>query len=183
MPRLFQTVTNITEGRHILRRRRYGLIEVVDGRLRRIVLRPFPKLISAPEILLFGGTFHAYWPGDRLWLYYNQPRWHSNYLVLRYVVSARRTRMQTLTRASEALDEIARLKRSDAILCDVGNWRITTKLLGRWGWRPHCPSRWHRHYIKRFYGIYPPPAKWIGGPTPGDEESAPGLVAPRQRTA
>ena len=133
------------------------------GRFRRVRLRPFPKIISAPEALRIGGWHHGRRPGDRLSLYYNQPLRFPNFLALKYAVSARSTRMATLTRALEALDEIARLKEADAILCDVGNWRITTKLLARWGWQPHCPSRWHRHYIKRFYGKYPPRAKWIAG--------------------
>jgi hypothetical protein len=75
---------------------------------------------------------------------------------LKYFISARQTSFATVVRALDLLDEIARLKRSDALLCDVGNWRIGTKLLARFGWVPHCPSRWHRHYIKRFYGEYPP---------------------------
>jgi hypothetical protein len=71
--------------------------------------------------------------------------------VLKYVVSARDTPLPTLRRALDVLDEIARLKRSDALLCDVGNWRVSRRLMTRWGWTHHCPSRWHRHYIKRFY--------------------------------
>ena len=153
---LFQTVTDPAEGADVLRRRRYGVIEVSEGRLRRIVLRPVPKIISAPEILLFGGVYHRFRSGDRLWLYYNQPWRFPNFLAAKYMVSARQTRLATVTRALVVLDEIARLKGSDAILCDVGNWRLTTKLLARWGWQPHCPSRWHRHYIKRFYGSHPP---------------------------
>ena len=69
--------------------------------------------------------------------------------------------MKPAARALDVLDHIAWLKGSDAMMCDVGTWRITTKLIGRYGWQPHCPSRWHRHYIKRFYGEYPPPARWI----------------------
>ncbi|NQU23502.1 MAG: hypothetical protein HQ567_19655 [Candidatus Nealsonbacteria bacterium] len=163
----FDTVTDLVEGADVLRRRRYGVIEVVAGRFRRVRLRPFPKIISAPEILLFGGLHHSRRPGDRLLLYYNQPLRFPNFLALKYVVSARHTRMATLTRAADALDEIARLKQVDAILCDVGNWRISTRLLCRWGWHPHCPSRWHRHYIKRFYGRYPPPARWIAAAKDG----------------
>lgn len=164
---LFETVTDLIEGSEVLRRRPYGVIEVATGRFRGVVLRPFSKVISAPEILLFGGLFHAHRSGDRLRLYYNQPRRFRNFLVLKYVVSARQTGMGTLTRALAVLDEIARLKRSDALLCDVGNWRISTRLMGRWGWEPHCPSRWHRHYIKRFYGEYRPPPDWIGGTAEG----------------
>ena len=64
--------------------------------------------------------------------------------------------MATLRLGLAVLDEIARLKQSDALLCQVSNWRISAELLGRAGWVRHCPSRWHRHYIKRFYGVYPP---------------------------
>ena len=69
--------------------------------------------------------------------------------------------MGTLIRASAVLDEIARLKQSDALLCDVSSGRITTRLLSRWGWEPHCPSWFHRHYIKRFYGVYPARPAWL----------------------
>ena len=159
---LFQTVADFSDGAELLTRRPYGVIELVEGQLRRVRLRPFPKIISTPEILLLGGWYHRHRPGDRIWLYYNQPRSFRNFLVLKYVVSSRQTTMKTFCRALAVLDEIARLKRSDALLCDVGNWRISTKLIARWGWQPHCPSRWHRHYIKRFYGQYPLPPQWLG---------------------
>jgi hypothetical protein len=166
---LFETITDLAAGAETLRRRAYGVIEIVDGRLSQVRLRPFPKIISVPEIVLFGQGFHRRARGDRYWLYYNQPWRFPNFLALKYVVSARETSFGSLVRALEVLDYIARLKRSDAVLCDVGNWRISTKVLARWGWTPHCPSRWHRHYIKRFYGVYPPPAKWIDELTPQDK--------------
>jgi len=148
---LFETVTDLKSGAEVLRRRPYGVIEFVDGRLRHIRLRPFPRLITGPEVLLVGGTIHRHLSSDRLWLYYNQPRRCPNFLVLKYVVSTRGSSFRSLSRAMEAFDEIARLKRSDALLCDVSNWRVSNRLMTRWGWTPHCPSRWHRHYIKRRY--------------------------------
>lgn len=160
---LFETVTDLEEGAETLRRRRYGVIEVAEGRLRRIVLRPFPKIISVPGILLFGGWRHRHRPGDCLRLYYNQPRRFSNFLVLKYFESARATSLGTVIRALVILDEIARRKGSDALLCDVSNGRITPRVLGHWGWTPHSPSRFHRHYIKRFYGAYPTPPAWLSG--------------------
>ena len=153
---LFETVTDLTAGSDLLRKRPYGMIEVAHGRLRRVAIRPFPKLASAPGILLIGGWQHRRRTGDWIRLYYNQPWRFPNFLVLKYAESARNTSMATLARALAMLDEIARLKGSDALLCDVANGRITTKLLGRGGWEPHCPSWFHRHYIKRFYGVYPP---------------------------
>ena len=158
---LYETITDLNAGADALRRRRYGVIEVADGRFRHVRLRPVPKIVLAPEILLLGQAYHRFRRGDRILLYYNQPRRSSNYLALKYAVSSRQTSMGTVCRALAVLDEIARLKRSDALLCDVGNWRISRALLARCGWVPHCPSRWHRHYIKRFYGTYPPRPAWI----------------------
>jgi hypothetical protein len=162
--RLFETVTDLAEGGESLRRRRYGVIEVADGCFLRVRLRPLPKIASVPGILVFGGWHHQHRGGDRLRLYYNQPRRFSSFLVLKYIESARDTSMGTVIRALAILDEIARRKGSDALLCDVANWRITTRLLARFGWVPHCPSRFHRHFIKRFYGRYPTPPAWLGKP-------------------
>ena len=125
---LFETITDLAAGAETLRRRAYGVIEIIDGRLSQVRLRPFPKIISVPEIVLFGQRFHRHARGDRYWLYYNQPWRYPNFLVLKYVVSARETSFGSLVRALEVLDYIARLKRSDALLCDVGNWRISTKI-------------------------------------------------------
>ena len=161
---LFATVTDLTAGSDLLRRRPYGLIQVAEGRFRRVVLRPFPTLASIPGTLLVGGWRHRHRAGDRIRVYYNQPRRFPNFLVLKYIESARDTSMATVARALALLDEIARLKQSDALLCDVANGRITAQLLGRWGWEPHCPSWFHRHFIKRFYGVYPAPPRWISAP-------------------
>jgi hypothetical protein len=140
-----------------LRRARYGVIEIRDGRLAAIHLRAWPKIISVLEIEWLGRRRHREQPGDCCLLYYNQPRRHPNFLVLKYVVSNRDCTLATGRRALDVLDELARIKHSDALLCDVWNARISDRLLARWGWEPHCASRWHRHHIKRFYGVYPPP--------------------------
>ncbi len=56
------------------------------------------------------------------------------------------------------LDQIAWLKQSDALVCDAWNDRLSERMAARYGWEPHLSSRWHRHFIKRFYGDYPPHA-------------------------
>ncbi len=182
---LFETITDLQSGAESLRRRPYGVIEFAEGRFRRIRLRPFPRLVTGPEVLLVGGTVHRRLAGDRLWLYYNQPRRCANFLVLKYVVSSREASFGSLRRAMDVLDEIARLKRSDALLCDASNWRISDRLMARWGWVSHCPSRWHRHFIKRLYGEYPQRPEWLGALC-GDEASTGGrgqlrLVLPDDR--
>jgi hypothetical protein len=138
-----------------LRRDRYGVIETQQGRLVSICLRRWPKIATALEASLCGQRCHRGRAGDRCWLYYNQPRSFPNFLALKYVVSQRDCTLATFRRALEVLDEVARVKRTDAILCDAWNPRISDRLLARWGWEPHKPTRWHRHFIKRFYGVYP----------------------------
>lgn len=140
-----------------LRRGRYGVIEIRAGRLWAIHLRRWPKMVSVLDAEWLGRRVHQRRPGDRCLLYYNQPRAFPNFLAVRFVVSHRDATFATFRRAAEALDEVARVKRSDALLCDVWNQRISARLLARWGWEPHKPQRWHRNYIKRFYGVYPPP--------------------------
>jgi hypothetical protein len=154
---LFKSVIDLGQGAEILRQCPYGVIESRDGKFERVGLRPFPKIASGPDAILLGGLWHRYARGDRCRLYYNQPRRASNYLVLKYVQSSRDGSLASLRRALEVLDEIARLKKSDALLCDVANWRISTAIMARSGWEPHCPSMWHRHFIKRFYGSFSPP--------------------------
>jgi hypothetical protein len=41
------------------------------------------------------------------------------------------------------------------MVCDVANSRLSDRLLTRQGWEKHKPQRWHRNFIKRFYGEYP----------------------------
>lgn len=152
-----ETIVDLAAGRELLRARPYGVIETVDERLARVRLRPFPKLVSLPEIAVVGRLRHRYAPGNRCRLYYNQPCGHRNFLALKYVVSSAGASLATFRLALTVLDEIARIKRVDALLCDAANLRISDRLLARWGWTPHCPSPWHRHFIKRFYGDYPAP--------------------------
>jgi len=136
-------------------RARYGVIETSAGRLVAIHLRWLPKLISWPEIWPVGPNYHSRGRTDCCLLYYNQPRRFPNFLALKYVVSTHGTSFATCRAALAALDEVAELKRSDAVLCDAANSRISDRLIRRFGWQPHKPQRWHRNYIKRFYGVYP----------------------------
>jgi hypothetical protein len=139
----------------LIRRRRYGVIEIVDGQLHAIRFRRWPKFTSLVDVLWLGPRFHHRTPGDRCLLFYHQPWRHPNFLALGYVLSARDCTLASCLCGLRLLDEIARIKRSDAILCDAWNPRISERSLARWGWEPHAPSRWHRNYIKRFYGRYP----------------------------
>jgi hypothetical protein len=150
-----EIITDFQVSRDQLRTGRYGVIETAAGSLRAVHLRRWPKLFSFSELWPVVFRFHARGEADRCLLYYNQPRLQPGFLALKYVVSTAGTTYQTFRASLTVLDAIAELKRSDAIVCDAANWRISDRLLARLGWEPLAPRRWHRNYIRRFYGQYP----------------------------
>lgn len=154
--RFCNTVYDLNQDRDLLIRGCYGVIEAAGGQLHTIQLRPLPKLVSWPEVWPVRLRFHARGPTDRCRLYYNQPHSTPNYLALKYVVSTQGTSYATFRAALAALDAVAAMKHTDAIVCDAANVRLSDRLMKRWGWEPHKPQRWHRNFIRRFYGEYPP---------------------------
>lgn len=138
-----------------IRAARYGVIETSKGQLQAIYLRWFPKLIALPEIFPVASRYHASGSEDRCLLYYNQPKACPNFLALKYVVSNMHSSYATFRAAIATLDAIAAEKNIDALLCDVANSRLSDRFLARQGWEKHKPARWHRNFIKRFYGEYP----------------------------
>ena len=150
MPGLVKTVTDLSDERQheIVRRCRYGLIELADNRLRKISFRPLPKL-AGPFDLPWSRLVHRWARGNQCWLYFNQPRGLDQFLALKLVLSTRQATLACFRGALQALDEVAQIKGCDAIVCDAAYWRISDRLLARWGWQAHKPQRWHRNYIKR----------------------------------
>lgn len=146
-------VTNVSDYRELLRRRRAGRIVTQAGQLHAIYGRWWPHS---------GNLFQVQWDtmfrnvaGDRCELFYHVPSAASGFLTLSYVHSGPRTSLSTFYAATLLLDEIAQLKQSCAIVCHVTNARISDRLLTRWGWQAHCLQWKGRHFIKRLYGNYP----------------------------
>ena len=85
---LCETIRDLeNESAERLRARRHGVIETAGGELQAIHLRPWPKLVSLPELWPLGSRYHARGEADRCLLYFNQPRRMPNFLALKYVVS------------------------------------------------------------------------------------------------
>lgn len=150
MAHWLKTVTDLDNSCDTLRQHRHGVIDVRNGRLIAINLRPWPKLISIAGVA-WGHYSHRHIPGDRMRLYYDQPRNYPNFLALKFAISSRDTTLKTALLALKLLDKIAEIKQSDALLMDATNFRLSSRMLARFGWKPHAPSRWHRNYIKRLY--------------------------------
>ncbi len=155
MRRWFETVTDLNASAATLSERRYGVIEVIDGRLTQIVLRPWPKRVWLFQAWIAARLQHKYLGGDRCWLYYNQPRLTPAYLAVPYMLSAHETRLTSIQCAVQTLEQIAAIKGCDAILCDAANPRITDRVMRRFGYVSHAPMWLHRNYIKRLYESRP----------------------------
>ena len=143
----FETVEDLQRHVELVRRRRYGVIDVRDGKAQ-VHFRPWPKMISLPEV------WWDRWRRERTagaWcrLYFNEPVFAPGYLTLPYVVTTRDAGFATLIQALAVLDEIAKLKHSAGIVCEVTNIRISHRALERCGWSRHLQGSHRRHYIKR----------------------------------
>jgi hypothetical protein len=149
---LWETIADLEAAAPRIYARRYGVIHTQAGRFEQLRLRPFPKWSTVADVHLFGRRRHDRLAGDCCWLYYNQPWGHERFLALTFLVSSSGGTLATVSRALSVLDEIARIKQSDAILCDAYNLRLSDRVLRRWGWTPHHPTSNRRHFIKRFYG-------------------------------
>jgi len=152
---LGETIQDLAAGRERLLRRSHGVIETAGGELRAVHLRPWPKMVSLTELWPLGPRYHARGDADRCLLYFNQPRRMPNFLAVRYVITTAGTSYRTFRAALTTLDWIAELKGVDALVCDAANMRLSERFMTRMGWEPHKPQRWHRNYIRRFYGVYP----------------------------
>ncbi|MCC7475411.1 MAG: hypothetical protein IT425_08450 [Pirellulales bacterium] len=138
-----------------LRARGHGVIETAGGELVNVQRRSWPTMVSLPELWPVGPRYHRQGEPDRCWLYYNQPRRMPRFLALRYIVTTAGTTYRTFRAALQTLDAIAELKGVDAIVCDAANSRLSDRLMKRLGWEALKPQRWHRNFIRRYYGAYP----------------------------
>lgn len=156
---IIETVRAIEPNQQVLRQRPYGMIEAINGKVVRIRLKPWPKIASLMEAHWIQAMKSQRQQPDVCRLYYNQPIGHRNYLVLSYVESSLNTRLKTFYATLDALNQIAFIKRSDALLAEVTTKRLTDRFLERRGWERYLEHKPQRHWVKRFYGTYPEIAK------------------------
>lgn len=154
----FQTVLHLDRQAGLVRRGRHGVIEAVDGRFHRLILRPWPKLVSLADVHLFGPWLHRRSRQDRCLLYFDQPWGSPNYLAVKYFLAYGGTSYASVVAARNALDAVARIKGSDALVCHVSNRRLSARIMSRWGWSPLNDSPRCSLFVRRFYGQYPPAA-------------------------
>jgi hypothetical protein len=66
-----------------------------------------------------------------------------------YAKSGPNTRYRTLYRGTQLVEEIAVLRKAQAIVCQASNTRLNERLMNRLGYVRHAHSLGDNHYIKR----------------------------------
>lgn len=162
---LYTTVLDLDRQADLVRHAHHGVIEASGGRFRRLILRPWPKLVSLADVLLFGPRLHRRRRRDRCLLYYDQPWGSPDYLAVKYLLAYGGTSYASVVAARRAIDEVARIKEADALVCHVGNRRLSARIMSRWGWSPLNDSPRCSLFVRRFYGHYPPAVSTASNPT------------------
>ncbi|MEM6469457.1 MAG: hypothetical protein AAF802_07785 [Planctomycetota bacterium] len=146
-------VTNPQERPELLKRWRCGRIVVEAGTLKHVKLRRLTGSVSMAQV---------WWqsrygrPDDELcWLDYHQPIGMPAFLTLDYIRSGRKAGYRSFLAACCVLDEIAKIRETQAIVAHVSTASLSDRLLLRLGWERHLAHWSGRHWIRRFYDGYP----------------------------
>ena len=70
-------------------------------------------------------------------------------MAINYLTSGEQTSYRTLLLGVQVLEEIARSRKSIAIVCQTYSDRLTERLMNRWGYVRHALSLGDNHYIRR----------------------------------
>ena len=82
---------------------------------------------------------------------YHVPFGTPRVIAIDYVLSDRRAGYNAFRRTVAAIDEIAAIRNSIAIVAHVTNDAMTDRLMERLGYQRHLPNARGRHFIRRFY--------------------------------
>ena len=130
-----------------VRKWNYAELELSDGKLLGIYPRWWPRLASQWESFQDGYIRNL--PVDFCRVYYAFPRRAPGFMSVLYARSGPKTQYKTLYRAVVVMDEIARLRNTDAIVCQTISPRASERLMNRWGYVRHAFAVGENHYIKR----------------------------------
>jgi hypothetical protein len=70
-------------------------------------------------------------------------------MAINYVTCGEQTSYRTLLLAGQVLEEIARSRKSIAIVCQAVSVRLSERLMHRWGFVRHALTVGENHYIRR----------------------------------
>lgn len=131
----------------LIRKWRYGAIEIRDGELVCISARWWPRLASEWESLR--EQLIKTLPGGVCRMYYSFPWRTPGFMVLAYAHSGPDTTYRSIRCGLRCLEQIAIVWDSQAIVCQATNNRLSERTMNRWGYEKHALSLGDNHYIRR----------------------------------
>lgn len=81
--------------------------------------------------------------------FYSFPCRTPGFMAVNYMTSGDQTSYRTLLLGVQVLEEIARRRKSIAIVCQAYSNRLSERLMHRWGYVRHALSLGDNHYIRR----------------------------------
>ncbi|MFN9419593.1 MAG: hypothetical protein ACK56W_00205 [Pirellula sp.] len=81
--------------------------------------------------------------------FYSFPWRTPGFMAVHYMTSGDQTSYRTLLLGVQVLEEIARSRKSIAIVCQAYSDRLSERLMHRWGYVRHALSLGDNHYIRR----------------------------------
>lgn len=81
--------------------------------------------------------------------FYSFPWRTPGFMAVNYMTSGEQTNYRTMLLGVQILEQIARHKKSNAIVCQAYSDRLSERLMHRWGYVRHALSIGDNHYIRR----------------------------------
>jgi len=82
-------------------------------------------------------------------IFYSFPMRAPGFMAVNYLTCGEQTSYQTLLVGKQLLEEIARRRKSIAIVCEAYSDRLSERLMRRWGFVRHALTLGEQHYIRR----------------------------------
>lgn len=140
-------IDRVEGNEQIVKRWRYGAIEIRDGELDHVAARWWPRLASEWESLR--EQLIKTLPVGVCRMYYSFPWRTPGFMVLAYAHSGPETTYQTIRCGLRTLEQIAGVWHAQAIVCQATNNRLSERTMNRWGYEKHALSLGDNHYIRR----------------------------------
>jgi len=126
---------------------RYGEVVLRNGQITAVQARWWPRWGTVWGAMM--DRVVRTLPEDECRFYYSFPIGSPGYMSLLYVHAGERTSYRTFHQGIVAMDTIAGLRASRAIVCQVTNDRLTDRMMYRWGYVKHAENLGPSHYIRR----------------------------------
>jgi hypothetical protein len=82
-------------------------------------------------------------------IFYSFPIRTPGFMAINYLTGGEQTSYRTLLLGGQVLEEIARSRKSIAIVCQAVSVRLSDRLMHRWGFVRHALTLGGNHYIRR----------------------------------